>query len=73
MTTYPEEFKDDLESPFGTSSGTDVRITLLIETTHMMNNLLIANLMKKVLSIKMSYRLSMNTHECTAHVQKALL
>jgi hypothetical protein len=54
MTTYPEEFKDDLESPFGTSSGIDVRITLLSKTTHMMNNLLIANIMKKVLSIKMS-------------------
>jgi hypothetical protein len=46
---------DDLESPFGTSSGTDARITLLSETTDMMNNLLmIANLMKNVLSIKMS-------------------
>jgi hypothetical protein len=56
MTTYPEELKDDLEPLFGTSSGTDVRITLLSETTHMMNNLLIANLVKKILSIKMSKR-----------------
>jgi hypothetical protein len=55
MTTYPEEFRDDLESPFSTSSGTDARITLLSETTDMMNNLLmIANLMKNVWSIKMS-------------------
>jgi len=54
MTTSPEEFRDDLESPFGTSSGTDARITLLSETTDMMKSLLIANLMKNVLSIKMS-------------------